>query len=160
MRIVFNHGFAGFDKVVTSEGKEFLSGGKKRFHSSILRFEVRTGKVEREVGVPLVHEIEWGRTSGRMGKIVACDFSSSKVFGPRRRVVSGIDTKILLESAIGAFSLSISLRVVSGREAKSSVSAVRGTVHARNEKESEGHGQIQCYGGNHVNEQCCRGIVG
>ena len=122
MRIVLNYGFTGFDKVITSKGEEFLSGGKKRFHSSILRFEVRTGKVKREVGVPLVHQIERRHTSSRMSKIVVREFGSSKVFGPRRRVVSGIDTKILLESMIGAFSLSISLWVVSGRKAKSSFS--------------------------------------
>ena len=122
MRIVFNHGFAGFDKMVTSEGKEFLSRGKKRFDSSVLRFEVRTGKVKREVGMPLVDEIEWRHTSGGVGKIVVCDFSSSKVFGPRRGVVSSVDTKILFESTIGAFSLSISLWVISSREAKSSFS--------------------------------------
>ena len=157
MRIVLNHGFAGFDKMITSKEKEFLSRGKKRFHSSVLRFEVRIGKVKGEVGMPLVHEIEWRHISGRMGKIVICDFSSSKVFRPRRRVVSGVDTKILLESTISAFSLSISLWMISGREAKSSFS--ERTVHARNEKESEDHDRIQCYEENHVNEQCCRGIV-
>ena len=57
-----------------------------------------------------------------MGKIVVCDFSSSKVFGPRRGVVSSVDTKILFESTISAFSLSISLWMISSREAKSSFS--------------------------------------
>ena len=57
-----------------------------------------------------------------MGKIIVSDFSSSKVFRPRRGVVSSVDTKILLESMISAFGLSIRLRVISGREAKSSVS--------------------------------------
>ena len=118
--IVFDHGVAGFDKMITSEGKEFLSRGKKRFDSSVLRFEVRTGKVKREVGMPLVDEIKWRHTSGGVGKIVVCDFSSSKVFRPRRGVVPSVDTKILFESTIGAFSLAISLWVISGREAKSS----------------------------------------
>ena len=122
MRIVLNHGFTGFDKVVTSEGKEFLSRGEKRFHSSILRFEVRTGKVKREVGVPLVNEIEWRHTSGGVGKIIVGEFSSSKVFGPRRGVVSSVDAKVLFESTIGVFSLSVSLRVISSRETKSSFS--------------------------------------
>ena len=53
--IVLDHGVAGFDKMITSEGKEFLSRGKKRFHGSVLRFEIRTGKVKREVGMPLVY---------------------------------------------------------------------------------------------------------
>ena len=120
--MVLDHGVAGFDKMITSEGKEFLSRGKKRFDSSVLRFEVRAGKVKREVGMPLVDEIEWRHTSGGVGQIVVCDFSSSKVFRPRRRVVPSVDTKILFESAIGAFSLAISLWVISGREAKSSFS--------------------------------------
>ena len=118
--VVFDHGVAGFDKMVTSEGKEFLSRGKKRFDSSVLRFEIRTGKVKREVGMSLVDEIEGRHTSGGVGKIVVGDFSSSEVFGPRRGVVPSVDTEILFESAIGAFSLAISLGVISGREAKSS----------------------------------------
>ena len=118
--IVLNHGVAGFDKMITSEGKEFLLRGEKRFYGSVLGFEVRTGKVKREVGMPLVYEVEWGHTSGRMGKIIVSDFSSSKVFRPKRGVVSSVDTKILLESTISAFSLSISLWMISSREAKSS----------------------------------------
>ena len=59
VRIVLDHGVACFDKMITSEGKEFLSRSKKRFDSSILRFEIRTGKVKREVGMPLVDEVEW-----------------------------------------------------------------------------------------------------
>ena len=118
--VVFDHGVAGFDKMVTSEGKEFLSRGKKRFDSSVLRFEIRTGKVKREVGMSLVDEIEGRHTSGGVGKIVVGDFSSSKEFRPRRRVVPSVDTKILFKSTIGAFSLAISLWVISSREAKGS----------------------------------------
>ena len=57
-----------------------------------------------------------------MDKIIVSDFSGSKVFRPRRGVVSSVDTKILLESTISAFGLSIRLWVISSREAKSSVS--------------------------------------
>ena len=70
----------------------------------------------------LVDEIERRHTSSRMSKIVVCDFSGSKIFRPGRRVVSSIDTKILFESTISAFSLTISLWMISGREAKSSFS--------------------------------------
>ena len=122
MSIVFNHGFACFDKMVAGSRKKLLSGVEERFYSSILRFEIRTSEVKREVGMTLIDQIEWGHTSSRMSKVVVCNFSSSKIFRPRGRVVSSVDTKILFESAIGAFSLTVSLRMVSSREAKSSFS--------------------------------------
>ena len=122
MSIVFDHGFASFDKMIAGKRKKFLSGVEKRFYSSILRFEIRTSEVEREVGMTLVDKIEWRHTSSRMSKIVVCNFSGSKIFRPGGRIVSSIDTKILFKSSIGAFSLSISLWMISSREAKSSFS--------------------------------------
>ena len=122
MSIVFDHGFASFDEVIASERKKFLSRVKKRFNSGILRFKIRTGKVKREVGMTLVDKIERRHTSSRVSKIVISNFSGSEIFRPRRRIMTSIDTKILLESAISAFSLTISLWMISGREAESSFS--------------------------------------
>ena len=118
--VVFDHGFACFYEMVASEREEFLSRVEERFYSSILRLKVRTGEVKREVGMTLVDEIEWGYASSRVSKVVISDLSGSEVFRPRRRVVTSIDTKILLESTVSAFSLTISLWMISGREAKSS----------------------------------------
>ena len=120
--VVFDYGFACFYEMIASEREKFLSRVEERFHSSILRFEIRAGKVKREVGMTLVDKIEWRHTSSRVSKIVISNFSGSKIFRPRRRVVSSIDTKILFESTISAFSLSISLWMISSREAKSSFS--------------------------------------
>ena len=68
----------------------------------------------------LIDEVERRYTSSRVSEIVVCNFSGSKIFRPGGRVVSSIDAEILFESAVGAFSLSISLWMISGREAKSS----------------------------------------
>ena len=122
MSVVFDHGFACFYEMSASEREKFLSRVEKRFHSSILRFEIRAGKVKREVSVTLVDKIEGRHTSSGVGKIVISDFSGSEIFRPRRGIVTSIDTKILLESTISAFSLTISLGVISSREAKSSFS--------------------------------------
>ena len=108
--------------MVASEREKFLARGEKRFYGGILRFEIRTGKVKRKVGMTLIDEVKRRHTSSRMSEIVVCNFSSSKIFRPGRRVVSGIDAEILFESAISAFSLSISLWMISSREAKSSFS--------------------------------------
>ena len=122
MSIVFDHGGASFDEVIAGERKKFLSRVKERFNSGILRFKVRTCKVQRKVSVTLINKIEWGHTSSRVSEIIICKFSSSKIFRPGRRIVSSIDTKILLEGTISAFSLTISLWVIGSREAKSSFS--------------------------------------
>ena len=122
MSIVFDHGFASFDEVIAGERKKFLSRVEKRFHSSILRFEIRTSEVEGEISMTLVDKIEWRHTSSRVSKIVICNFSGSKIFRPGGRIVSSIDTKILLESTISAFSLTISLRMISSRKTESSFS--------------------------------------
>ena len=111
-----------FCEMVASERKKFLSRVEERFYSSILRLKIRTGEVKREVGMTLVDEIEWRHTSSRVSKIVICNFSGSKIFRPRGRVVSSIDAKVLFKSSIGAFSLSISLWMISSRKAESSFS--------------------------------------
>ena len=120
--VVFDHGFACFYEVVASEREEFLSRVEKRFHSSILRFEIRASEVKREVGMTLVDKIERRHTSSRVSEIVISNSSSSEIFRLRRKIMISIDTKILFESTISAFSLSISLWMVSSREAKSSFS--------------------------------------
>ena len=122
MSVVFDHGFACFYEMIASEGEKFLSRVEKRFHSSILRFEVGAGKVKRKVSMTLVDKIEGRHTRGGVGKIVISDFGSSKIFRPRRGIVTSIDTKILFESTVSAFSLTISLGVISSRETKSSFS--------------------------------------
>ena len=122
MSIVFDHGFASFDEVIASERKEFLSRVEKRFNSSILRLEIRASEVKREVSMTLVNQIEGRHTSSRVSEIVISNFSGSEIFRPRRRIMTSIDTKILLESSISAFSLSISLWMVSSRETESSFS--------------------------------------
>ena len=48
MSVVLDHGVVCFYEMVASERKEFFSRGEKRFHSSIFRFEIRTGKVKGE----------------------------------------------------------------------------------------------------------------
>ena len=120
--VVFDHGFACFYEMVASEREKFLSRVEKRFHSSILRFEVRASEVKREVGMTLIDKVERRHTSSRVSKIVISNFSSSKIFRPRGRIVSSIDTKILFKSTISAFSLSISLWMISNREAESGFS--------------------------------------
>ena len=120
MRVVFDHGVACFYEMIASEREKFLSRVEKRFHSSILKFEIRAGKVKREVSMTLVDKIEGGHTSSGVGKIVISDFGSSEIFRPRRRIVTSIDTKVLLKSTISALRLSIGLWVISSREAKSS----------------------------------------
>ena len=120
--VVFDHGFACFYEMVASEREKFLSRVEKRFYSSILRFEIRASEVKREVGMTLIDKIERRHTSSRVSEIVISNFSSSDIFRPRRRIMTSIDTKILLESTISALSLSISLWVVSSRESKSSFS--------------------------------------
>ena len=120
--VVFDHGFACFYEVIASEREKFLSGVEKRFYSSILRFEIRTSEVKREVGMTLIDKIERRHTSSRVSEIVISNFSGSEIFRPRRRIMTSIDTKILLESTISAFSLSISLWMISSRESESSFS--------------------------------------
>ena len=122
MSVVFDHGFACFCEMSASEREKFLSRVEKRFYSSILRLEIRASEVKREVSVTLVNKIERRHTSSRVSEIVISDFGSSEIFRPRRRIVTGIDTKILFESTISASSLTISLGVISSREAKSSFS--------------------------------------
>ena len=120
--VVFDHGFACFYEMSASEREKFLSRVEKGFYSSILRFEISASEVKREVGMTLVDKIGRRHTSSRVSKVVISDFSGSEIFRPRRRIVTSIDTKILLESTISALSLTISLWMISGREAKRSFS--------------------------------------
>ena len=62
------------------------------------------------------HETEGGTFLSFMNAIIVSEFGEREVFYPRVGIFATVDTEVGLKFLIHAFSLSVSLRVISSRE--------------------------------------------
>jgi hypothetical protein len=62
------------------------------------------------------HKVEWGGITGVMLSVVMDKFCEGKMFYPCFRVSTAMDAEVCFQFLIEAFGLSVSLRVISGRQ--------------------------------------------
>ena len=115
---VLLHDVGGFGECVTSACDVALVIVEECFHRVVPAFDGVTNEVDGKVGMVVVYEVEGAATSGGVVCAVVGQFGGGEEGMPGGGGMACEDFEILFERTIGAFSLTISLGVISCGEAK------------------------------------------